>query len=219
MVRVRPILRHFQVLPARHAAAGKAQYEAPRPIEPRLMGAHYSPVARPVNAILVDFRGPLRPGFRRVSVRQWRRARRPMPVAWRRSVPGRWGRSLGPVAGLVAGAGLGAAGRIRRRHPLLCRKDRPRLQVRQGLASKGAPFRGGFPAAFSRCPPRPISRRGAGAVERGGLENRCARKRTEGSNPSPSANPRLAASTRAPRGPSSGRPAPTGRPSSIPPPA
>lgn len=29
--------------------------------------------------------------------------------------------------------------------------------------------------------------RGAGAVERGGLENRCARKRTEGSNPSLSA--------------------------------
>ena len=30
-------------------------------------------------------------------------------------------------------------------------------------------------------------RRGAGAVERGGLENRCARERTEGSNPSLSA--------------------------------
>ena len=29
--------------------------------------------------------------------------------------------------------------------------------------------------------------RGAGAVERGGLENRCTRKRTEGSNPSLSA--------------------------------
>ena len=31
-------------------------------------------------------------------------------------------------------------------------------------------------------------RRGAGVVERGGLENRCARKRTEGSNPSLSAS-------------------------------
>jgi Tfp pilus assembly major pilin PilA len=31
-------------------------------------------------------------------------------------------------------------------------------------------------------------RRDAGAVERGGLENRCTRERTEGSNPSPSAN-------------------------------
>ncbi len=30
-------------------------------------------------------------------------------------------------------------------------------------------------------------RRGAGAVERGGLENRCTRERTEGSNPSLSA--------------------------------
>ena len=30
-------------------------------------------------------------------------------------------------------------------------------------------------------------RRDAGVVERGGLENRCARKRTEGSNPSLSA--------------------------------
>ena len=29
-----------------------------------------------------------------------------------------------------------------------------------------------------------LSRRGAGAVERDGLENRCACKRTEGSNPS-----------------------------------
>jgi hypothetical protein len=34
--------------------------------------------------------------------------------------------------------------------------------------------------------PRP-RRRGAGVVERDGLENRCARKGTEGSNPSPSA--------------------------------
>ena len=33
----------------------------------------------------------------------------------------------------------------------------------------------------------PNLRRGAGAVERGGLENRCARERTEGSNPSLSA--------------------------------
>ncbi len=33
----------------------------------------------------------------------------------------------------------------------------------------------------------PLAWRGAGAVERGGLENRCARKRTEGSNPSLSA--------------------------------
>jgi hypothetical protein len=32
-------------------------------------------------------------------------------------------------------------------------------------------------------------RRGAGAVERGGLENRCALTGTEGSNPSLSANP------------------------------
>ena len=32
-----------------------------------------------------------------------------------------------------------------------------------------------------------LMRRDAGAVERGGLENRCARKRTEGSNPSLSA--------------------------------
>ena len=31
-------------------------------------------------------------------------------------------------------------------------------------------------------------RRGAGAVDRGGLENRCTRKGTEGSNPSLSAN-------------------------------
>ena len=31
--------------------------------------------------------------------------------------------------------------------------------------------------------------RDAGVVERGGLENRCARKGTEGSNPSPSAKP------------------------------
>ena len=31
-------------------------------------------------------------------------------------------------------------------------------------------------------------RRGAGVVERGGLENRCTRERTEGSNPSPSAS-------------------------------
>src|SRR5690606_27014725 len=41
-----------------------------------------------------------------------------------------------------------------------------------------------------RPPGRPragATRRGAGAVERGGLENRCARKRTEGSNPSLSA--------------------------------
>ena len=29
----------------------------------------------------------------------------------------------------------------------------------------------------------PTPRRGAGVVERGGLENRCARKRTQGSNP------------------------------------
>ena len=40
--------------------------------------------------------------------------------------------------------------------------------------------------------PRPdfratISRRGAGVVDRGGLENRCARKRTVGSNPTLSA--------------------------------
>ncbi len=34
-------------------------------------------------------------------------------------------------------------------------------------------------------------RRGAGVVERGGLENRCARKCTEGSNPSPSASKSL----------------------------
>ncbi len=33
-----------------------------------------------------------------------------------------------------------------------------------------------------------LTRRGAGVVDRGGLENRCARKRTEGSNPSPSAS-------------------------------
>jgi hypothetical protein len=31
-------------------------------------------------------------------------------------------------------------------------------------------------------------RRDAGAVERGGLENRCTRERTVGSNPTPSAN-------------------------------
>ena len=38
-------------------------------------------------------------------------------------------------------------------------------------------------------PFRPALRRDAGVVERGGLENRCARKRTGGSNPSPSAIP------------------------------
>ena len=33
----------------------------------------------------------------------------------------------------------------------------------------------------------PLRRRGAGVVERGGLENRCTLAGTEGSNPSPSA--------------------------------
>jgi hypothetical protein len=42
---------------------------------------------------------------------------------------------------------------------------------------------GGPPLRFSPAAPR----RGAGVVERGGLENRCARKRTESSNLSPSA--------------------------------
>src|SRR5690606_32512738 len=37
----------------------------------------------------------------------------------------------------------------------------------------------------------PLPRRGAGAVERGGLENRCARERTVGSNPTLSAIYRL----------------------------
>lgn len=35
--------------------------------------------------------------------------------------------------------------------------------------------------------PSRLSRRGAGVVDRGGLENRCTRKGTEGSNPSLSA--------------------------------
>jgi hypothetical protein len=33
-----------------------------------------------------------------------------------------------------------------------------------------------------------LMRRGAGVVERGGLENRCTRERTVGSNPTPSAS-------------------------------
>ena len=44
-----------------------------------------------------------------------------------------------------------------------------------------------------RAQPGPVGgherRRDAGAVERGGLENRCTRERTVGSNPTPSANP------------------------------
>ena len=45
----------------------------------------------------------------------------------------------------------------------------------------------GCRTAAAKVLPRRTPRRGAGAVERGGLENRCARKRTESSNLSPSA--------------------------------
>ena len=38
-----------------------------------------------------------------------------------------------------------------------------------------------------RLAPFSVSRRGGGAVERGGLENRCGREPTVGSNPTPSA--------------------------------
>src|SRR3546814_20011445 len=48
------------------------QYEAPRPNEPRLMGAHYSRAARPVNAILAGFSASLHRRFRRFS-RAWAR--------------------------------------------------------------------------------------------------------------------------------------------------
>ena len=41
---------------------------------------------------------------------------------------------------------------------------------------------------LARTGPQGHPRRDAGVVERGGLENRCARERTEGSNPSLSAS-------------------------------
>lgn len=49
-------------------------------------------------------------------------------------------------------------------------------------------MRAGLLHATSNRAYKPHPWRGAGAVERGGLENRCASNRTEGSNPSLSAN-------------------------------
>jgi hypothetical protein len=68
--------------------------------------------------------------------------------------------------------------------------DKPfrRTARAQGLAGAN----GCCMTAPSPFPPRipgpTISRRGAGVVDRGGLENRCARKRTVGSNPTLSAS-------------------------------
>ena len=74
----------------------------------------------------------------------------------------------------------------------------PPLALPAGRDQRVAGRREGAVEPFARdervCPAGPRTqpgpdnrRRGAGVVERGGLENRCARERTEGSNPSLSA--------------------------------
>ena len=60
------------------------------------------------------------------------------------------------------------------------------IGCRQGPAAPAAPLAGA--PAFGVASRRPrTARRGAGVVERGGLENRCTRESTVGSNPTPSA--------------------------------
>ena len=102
-----------------------------------------------------------------------------------------------PAAGRPARSGESSAGLGRVRRPWRHTKHRAgsfeapaaeaslqhRLASRRGLALVCR--RLGTPRA-RRGPARTL-RRDAGVVERGGLENRCARERTQGSNPCPSA--------------------------------
>src|SRR5690606_31691807 len=62
-----------------------------------------------------------------------------------------------------------------------------RVILRQAWQAGAHRLTAALPADRRPTPPSAFSRRGAGVVERGGLENRCALTGTEGSNPSLSA--------------------------------